>query len=337
MEETSSKKRAALFLDRDGIINHDPGDYTCRPEDWYLLDGILEVMGAYQKAGYRLVVVTNQGGIGLGRYTFNDLDRIHDKMLRTLSQQGIVVDEIYACPHHPKVEPCFCRKPSPLFIQKALHRWNLDAPNSLMIGDRERDVEAAQAAGVPGYLVPANSDLRRVEGPWQKLLQALGMLLLVWSLWASSAQAQSVVAQVFLDPRCPATALAIPALQRSQEKWAEQVHWIAVFSDSSLSEQACLKYLLEHNLAMALRRDPKQNNLRVYRIPLQPWILLTNQRAVTLHQGPLLDAKASPNSLQNWEKSLDTWLIKREAQINPATLSRGVPRGQGCPVRLPNP
>jgi len=336
MEERMPHHGAALFLDRDGIINHDPGDYTCRPEEWHLLDGIVDVMSAYQKAGYRLLVVTNQGGIALGRYTLDDLDRIHDKMKDTLSRHGLVLDGIYACPHHPTIEPCFCRKPAPLFIQKALHRWNLDPQHCLMVGDRDRDIEAAQAAGVTGYLVPANSDLRRLKGPWQKLLQSLGLLLLVWSCWTSTSLAQSVVAQVFLDPRCPATTLALPALQRSQEKWAEQVHWIAVFSDSSLSEQACLKYLLEHNLAMALRRDPRQNNLRVYRIPLQPWILLTNQRAMTLYQGPLLDAKSNPGQMQAWEKNLGTWLLKKDVLSAPVQ-SRGEQRGQGCPVKVPKP
>jgi len=331
MEDKNQRLPAALFLDRDGVINHDPGDYTCRPEDWHLLDGITDVMSAYQRAGYRLVVVTNQGGIGLGRYNHEDLDRIHQRMIQALGDHGVVLDEIYACRHHPKIEPCFCRKPAPLLIQKALHRWQLDPKQCLMIGDRSRDVEAAEGAGVPGYLVPVNADLRLLEGPWQALLKTLCLLLiLMGSLWGQ-AQAQTVVAQVFLDPRCPATQSALPALQRSQEKWAEQVHWIAVFSDSSLSEQTCLKYLLEHNLAMALRRDPRANNLRVYRIPLQPWILLTNQRAVTLHQGPLLDAKTLPSDPQTWEKSLEEWIQKPDLRTNTPARKATV-RGQGCPV-----
>jgi len=332
MEDKEHRLPAALFLDRDGVINHDPGDYTCRPEDWHLLDGITDVMKAYQRAGYRLVVVTNQGGIGLGRYSLEVLNLIHERMNQALAQRDLVLDGIYACPHHPRIEPCLCRKPAPLLIQKALHRWNLDPKQSLMIGDRSRDVEAAQNAGVPGYLVPVNADLRRLEGPWQSLLKALCLVALCLGSMVDFVQAQNLVAQVFLDPRCPATQSAIPALQRSQEKWAEQVHWIAVFSDSSLSEQACLKYLLEHNLAMALRRDPRANNLRVYRIPLQPWILLTNTRAVTLHQGPLLDAKTLPNDRQTWEKSLEEWLQKPDIRSNTLPTKASV-RGHGCPVR----
>lgn len=147
----------ALFLDRDGIINHDPGDYTCSPEDFIFNPGIFDFLQEMQIRGYRLVVVTNQGGIAKGLYSLETFAKINAKMLAGFAAHGIEVDEVYFCRHHPDFGQCLCRKPGSLFIEKALARFGYDASKSFMIGDRDRDVEAAEGAGVSGFLVKQNS------------------------------------------------------------------------------------------------------------------------------------------------------------------------------------
>jgi D-glycero-D-manno-heptose 1,7-bisphosphate phosphatase len=319
--------QAALFLDRDGIINHDPGDYICKAEDWMLLKGILTVMQAYQARGYLLMVVTNQGGIALGRYQESDLDLIHRKMHAELGAHGIHLDAVYYCPHHPHVEPCLCRKPASLMVRKAVHRFGLDPERCLMIGDRERDVEAARGAGVPGYLVETNRDLREVPGPWQKFLLCLLLWCSCFGIPPKFSRAQTVTALVYLDPDCSHTKQVLPALAANQMRWGSQVHWMAVFSDSTRPEMDCLRYLLEHNLAMALRRENLQQSIRIYGIPMQPWILIRDTRSRTLYQGPLRELPSGQRPVRpaRWERELQHALESQSGKIT----TKGNPSGSG--------
>lgn len=153
----------ALFLDRDGVINHDPGDYTCHPADFHFNPGIFSFLRQAQNLGYLLIVVTNQGGIAKGLYDLDTFAKINQKMLDGLAAEGIKIAEVYFCRHHPDHGKCLCRKPQSLFIEKAIARFELDPAACLMLGDRERDVEAAAAAGVAGRLVPQNSDLNQLK------------------------------------------------------------------------------------------------------------------------------------------------------------------------------
>ncbi len=333
---------AALFLDRDGVINHDPGDYIHRPEDWNLLEGIVEVMQAAQHKGYRLIIITNQGGIGLGLYTLEDLHRIHTKMLNALASQGIHIDAVYACPHHPRSEPCLCRKPEPLMVQKALHRFRLNPVKCLMIGDRDRDIEAAAGAGVPGFLIPCNADLRQIQGPWTQWLRSTLILIFV-TLGLHCAplgvMAQKFTAQVYLDPACAQTHTVVDRLRDQQELWGDQVHWVAVFSDPLLPEKDCLKYLMDHNLAMALRRDPRRQYLSIYGIPQQPWLLVTNNRSITVYQGPLLEKPLAAPGKTVWENQLrklvESHIQSNENSIQGLKSKVSKMKGSGCPVKLP--
>lgn len=331
---------AALFLDRDGVINHDPGDYVCSPEDWHLLDGIAQLMRAAQVRGYRIIIITNQGGIGLGRYTREDLERIHLKMFHQLAEEGIQPDAVYACPHHPQTGACLCRKPEPLMIQKALHRFGLNPQQSLMIGDRERDIQAAKGAGVPGYLIPTNADLRHFAGPWTDWLRnTVALLLITLSLLGSSPTitAQNYTAQVYLDPACSQTMTVVDRLILQQEKCGDQIHWIAVFSDPTLTEKDCLKFLMDHNLAMALRRDPRQQNLSIYGIPQQPWLLITDNRSQTVYQGPLMEKIMPAPGKSVWENRIQKLVEKTtpsSSNSRPrATVKSPMIQGSGCPVR----
>lgn len=146
--------RPALFLDRDGVLNRRIVDgYVIEPRDFEPLDFVLNAAGAAQRAGAALVVVTNQGVIGRRRATESDVMAIHALLLTELSKYGIVLDGIYACPHHPLApeagqRDCECRKPKPGLILAAAHDLNLDLSRSIMIGDQPSDVAAARAAGI---------------------------------------------------------------------------------------------------------------------------------------------------------------------------------------------
>lgn len=157
--------RPAVFLDRDGVINHDPGDYTCHLSEFIILPGVLPTLREMSLAGYGIVVITNQGGIARGRYTLEDFYEIDAYMTATFLNAGIDFLCTYFCPHHDALSNCLCRKPKAGMMEKAIAVHAIDPLRSVMIGDKWRDLEAAQAAGVPGIKVDVNQDLRTVEWP----------------------------------------------------------------------------------------------------------------------------------------------------------------------------
>lgn len=144
----------ALFLDRDGVINHDDG-YTHRIEEFRFRDGIFELCARAQELGYALVVVTNQAGIGRGYYSEADFERLTAWMLECFAERGIRFAGVEHCPDHPthglgayrRENPR--RKPGPGMLLDAAARHGLDLARSVMIGDRASDMQAALAAGVP--------------------------------------------------------------------------------------------------------------------------------------------------------------------------------------------
>jgi len=145
--------RPAAFLDRDGVLNDDLG-YVVRREDFHWLPGVLDALQRLQQAGYALVVVTNQSGVARGLYTLADVEALHAHMQQELSAHGVMLTEVYACPHHPDgvVGPyrqdCDCRKPRPGMILQALREHGLDPARSVLFGDKASDVQAGRAAGV---------------------------------------------------------------------------------------------------------------------------------------------------------------------------------------------
>ena len=150
----------AVFLDRDGVLNSDEGHYyVFRSEDLKINPGVLEGLKSLARAGFILVIISNQGGISKREYTKVDTDKFHKAMLAEFAKQGIEVAEIYYCPHHSSIENCFCRKPDSLMIEKALARFRINPSASFMIGDSQRDVEAGQKAGLTSFLVPKNSSI----------------------------------------------------------------------------------------------------------------------------------------------------------------------------------
>ncbi len=156
--------RRALFLDRDGVINIDHG-YVGRVEDFEFVEGILAFVKKAQERGYLPIIVTNQSGIGRGYYSSEDFEAVTRYMLQKMREQGIEIEreQVFHCPHAPE-EACGCRKPMPGMFEAAKKRFDIDMENSIMIGDKPSDIEAAKRAGV-GHtvLIEKNRPIRREE------------------------------------------------------------------------------------------------------------------------------------------------------------------------------
>ena len=158
-ESPSSKPpRPALFLDRDGVLNEDHG-YVYRWEDFRWIPGAREVVAAFNRAGWLVIVVTNQSGVGRGFYSEDDVKALHARMSEDLAETGAHIDAFYYAPHHPDApaeayrhpDPPL-RKPNPGMILQALQDWPIDREASLLIGDKPSDLEAALRAGIRGVL-----------------------------------------------------------------------------------------------------------------------------------------------------------------------------------------
>jgi len=141
-----NSKIKAVFLDRDGVINIDKS-YVCKIEDFEFSDGVFEVLRRFQENGYKLFVVTNQSGIGRGYYSEEDFQVLTSYMLDALKQEGIYIEKVYHCPHHPNLK-CKCRKPEPKMLLDAKKEFDIDMKNSIMIGDKKSDIEVGKNAGV---------------------------------------------------------------------------------------------------------------------------------------------------------------------------------------------
>lgn len=150
----------AVFLDRDGVINHDPGDYTHNLSEFKLNEGVMENMKRLHEHGFLLILITNQGGISKGLYSHKNVEEIHSYFINELKKEEIPLAEVYYCPHHSINEKCLCRKPNSLMIEKALAKFNVDPQKSFMLGDKQRDVECAENAGVKGIQVEINQNIR---------------------------------------------------------------------------------------------------------------------------------------------------------------------------------
>ncbi len=139
----------AVFIDRDGVINNDEGHYYIyRTKDFKLNTGIIEGLKQLHNAGYKLIVITNQGGVAKGEYTEDDVEKIHGHFLQLMFDNDIRIADIYYCPHHSDVEECDCRKPKPGMILQAIDEHDISAKESYLIGDSDRDIEAGNAAGL---------------------------------------------------------------------------------------------------------------------------------------------------------------------------------------------
>jgi D-glycero-D-manno-heptose 1,7-bisphosphate phosphatase len=142
----------AVFLDRDGVLIEDTG-YPDDPAAIALLPGVPEALSELRRAGWALVVVTNQSGIARGRFDLARLAEIHNRLLALLREEGVEPEALYFCPHHPEAEvaefrrDCDHRKPAAGMLQSAARELGLRLEECCLVGDKESDVQAAHAAG----------------------------------------------------------------------------------------------------------------------------------------------------------------------------------------------
>ena len=141
-----------VILDRDGVINQDSDQFIKTPDEWKPIPGSLEAIAKLNHAGYRVVVASNQSGIGRGLFDMATLNAINEKMYKALGQVGGRIDALFYCPH-PAEANCACRKPKPGMFHDIARRFNMSPLEVVSIGDSLRDAEAASAAGAQPVLV----------------------------------------------------------------------------------------------------------------------------------------------------------------------------------------
>lgn len=145
--------KRALFLDRDGVINED-GHFIHRPEEFRFMDGIFELCRAAADKGYLLIIVTNQSGIARGMYSEADFLKLTDWMCAKFREENVLIDKVYFCPYHPKdgvgsyKQDSYDRKPHPGMILRARDEFGIDLGRSIIIGDKDSDMEAGRRARV---------------------------------------------------------------------------------------------------------------------------------------------------------------------------------------------
>ncbi len=149
---TPTRAGKLIVLDRDGVINHDSDQFIKTPDEWRAIPGSVEAIARLNHAGYRVVVATNQSGIGRGLFDMAMLNRIHDKMYKALAQAGGRLDAIFFCPHTGDSR-CECRKPKPGMLMEIGKRFNAELTGVPCIGDSLRDLQAADAVGAQPMLV----------------------------------------------------------------------------------------------------------------------------------------------------------------------------------------
>ncbi len=164
-----------IFLDRDGVINEERGSYTYKVADFVLLPGVQEAVSQLYAAGFLLIVITNQGGIGKGLYSHADVKKCHQHMQKCLG--GRITDVLYSADHPDKV-PAGTRKPSPYLFTRAMALHNIGLANSWALGDQLRDIEAAQAAGLQSIGIGKRGHLLGADFHALSLLAATKQVIL---------------------------------------------------------------------------------------------------------------------------------------------------------------
>lgn len=135
-----------IFLDRDGVINYDSPDYVKSWDEYRFLPGSLEALAALTAAGYTLILITNQAGVGRGIIPAPVLEDMHRRLRQAVVERGGRIFDIFHCPHHPD-EHCGCRKPAPGMILQAAARHHIDTAGTVMIGDNAKDIACGLRAG----------------------------------------------------------------------------------------------------------------------------------------------------------------------------------------------
>ncbi|MBN1872245.1 MAG: HAD family hydrolase [Candidatus Omnitrophica bacterium] len=146
-----------IFVDRDGVINKDPGgwtkyDYVTRWSEFLFIEGSIDALKVLKEAGYKVYIISNQAGIAKGYFTQEDLEKVNKEMLRQIENGGGKIEGLFYCPHS-KADECDCRKPKTGLIEKALAGREVDRKKTFVIGDDLRDIEAGKKMGMRTILV----------------------------------------------------------------------------------------------------------------------------------------------------------------------------------------
>jgi len=161
-----------VFLDRDGVLNRDYVDYVYTKEKLEILPGTKGAISALKRAGYLVIVVTNQSGIAKGIYTREDMHTIHQSMQETFDHQ---IDHFYFAPWHPSVSESLTRKPDSLMFEKAIAKFDINPRLSWMVGDKERDLVPAKKLGIKTIQVD-NSDSKMADYKVKSLADAMEVI-----------------------------------------------------------------------------------------------------------------------------------------------------------------
>lgn len=140
----------AIFLDRDGVLNIERGQYTYLTKDFEVLPGIIPVLQKFKQNGFILLVITNQAGIAKGLYSRDQLELCHQKFQQL---SGQLIDDFYVAPDHPDFSASLSRKPDSLLFEKAIAKYRIDPKKSWMVGDKERDLLPAKKLGLQTVLI----------------------------------------------------------------------------------------------------------------------------------------------------------------------------------------
>jgi D-glycero-D-manno-heptose 1,7-bisphosphate phosphatase len=153
-----------IILDRDGVINQESDDYIKSPEEWHPIPGSLGAIARLHRAGWHVVVATNQSGVARGLLDLDTLMRIHGKMHRAVRDTGGLIDAVFFCPHGPD-DDCTCRKPKPGLYHDIARRLRIDLKGVPAVGDSLRDLQAARAAGARPLLVRTGKGSQTLAHP----------------------------------------------------------------------------------------------------------------------------------------------------------------------------
>lgn len=166
--------RKCIFLDRDGVLNEEVGDYVFKKEDFKIMPGVPEALARLKAAGYLLIVITNQSGIAKGLYTKNDVLDCHNYLQKKCNY---LIDDLYFSPHHEDYDTAsLLKKPDSLMIEKAMAKYNIDPNMSWMIGDQQRDILAGRKAGLKTIYISKNKKEALAEANTSSLSDAINFI-----------------------------------------------------------------------------------------------------------------------------------------------------------------
>lgn len=150
------------FLDRDGVINIDRGEYTFLPEHFELVPDVSDALGLLYRKGYSLIVVTNQGGISKGLYTAQQVKQLHTQFCDSLQPLGIRFTDIFFCPYHDEISRSIWRKPDSGMLERAMAIYQIKPKEAVFIGDAQRDMDAATRVCIKGIQTVTNHSWKHI-------------------------------------------------------------------------------------------------------------------------------------------------------------------------------